>query len=457
MASSRLTSIVAGLVLFVLLAPAAQAGGAAKIFPYAYTIDDLPNGLRLITIPTGYPDLVSLYIVVQSGSRNEVEPGKSGYAHLFEHLMFRGSENFTPAQADEILKKAGASSNAYTTDDRTVYHVDFSKEDFDTVLRLKADAFQRLKYDQAAFKTETLAVLGEYNKNSANPISKLFETLRATAFSTHTYSHTTMGFIKDIEDFPNQYDYSLQFYNRYYRPEYTTVIVVGDVTRDRVLTAVKREFGDWKRGDWAPKIPAEPPQTGPREATVEWPSPTLPYLAIGFRAPAYSDDSRDMPALDLLSSIGFGENSDLYKKLVINEQKVDQFGVSFSSRVDPELFTIIARVKNPADIDYVRLQILDTVARYRKELVPQKVLDAARSRQRYSFALSLDSSAAIAANLAPYIGLRRTPDTLERLYVQYQAVTPEDIRSAADKFLVENNRTTVTLQSKPEPKEGASK
>ena len=444
-------------LLVALTAPARAGEGQAKIFPYAYTIDDLPNGLRLITIPTEYPDLVSLYIVVQAGSRNEVEPGKSGYAHLFEHLMFRGSENFTPAQADDLLKKAGADSNAYTTDDRTVYHVNFSKEDFDAVLKLKADAFQRLKYDQAAFKTETLAVLGEYNKNSANPISKLFETLRATAFSTHTYSHTTMGFIKDIEDFPNQYDYSLQFYSRYYRPEYTTVIVVGDITHDQVLSAVKREFGDWKRGDWAPKIPVEPAQTGPREATVEWASPTLPYLAIGFRGPGYSDESRDKPALDLLTDIGFGENSDIYRKLVINEQKVDQFGVAFSAHVDPELFTVIARVKDPKDIPYVRTQILETVVRFRKELVSQKVLDATRSRQRYSFALSLDSSSAIAANLAPYIGLRRSPETLERLFAQYQSITPEDIRSAADRYLIDNNRTVVTLQTKASTGEGGSK
>src|SRR4051794_26921657 len=89
-------------------ARAGQKGG--KVFPYAYTIDDLPNGLRLVTVPTEFPDLVSLYIVVQAGSRNEVEPGKSGYAHLFEHLMFRGSENYTPEQRDAIPKKAGASS-----------------------------------------------------------------------------------------------------------------------------------------------------------------------------------------------------------------------------------------------------------------------------------------------------------------------------------------------------------
>jgi zinc protease len=131
----------------------------------------LPNGLRLITVPTDYPNLIATYIVVSTGSRNEIEAGKSGYAHLFEHLMFRGSQNYSAAQRDELLKRAGASSNAYTTDDRTVYHEVFSKEDLDKVMQLEADRFQRLKYPAAGYKTETRAVLGEYNKTA--PIRNL--------------------------------------------------------------------------------------------------------------------------------------------------------------------------------------------------------------------------------------------------------------------------------------------
>src|SRR6266849_5736218 len=123
---------VASLILCLpLLAPAQKP---SKAFAYDYTIDDLPNGLRLITVPTDYPNLVALQIVVQTGSRNEPEKGKSGYAHLFEHLMFRGSEHYTGQQRDEILKQAGADSNAYTADDRTVYHEVFSKDDLDKVL-----------------------------------------------------------------------------------------------------------------------------------------------------------------------------------------------------------------------------------------------------------------------------------------------------------------------------------
>ncbi|HEX8852385.1 MAG TPA: insulinase family protein, partial [Pyrinomonadaceae bacterium] len=145
------------LIALLLSAPVlamAQQSKERKIFPYQYTVDDLPNGLRLVTVPTDYPNLVALYIVVQTGSRNEIEPGKSGYAHLFEHLMFRGSKNFSAEQRDRILKRAGASSNAYTSDDRTVYHATFSKEDLDKIMEMEADRFQRLKYSPEQYKTE---------------------------------------------------------------------------------------------------------------------------------------------------------------------------------------------------------------------------------------------------------------------------------------------------------------
>jgi zinc protease len=419
-----------------------------KLFPYDYTTDDLPNGLRLITIPTDYPNLVALYIVVSTGSRNEIEAGKSGYAHLFEHLMFRGSENYTPAQRDEILKRAGASSNAYTTDDRTVYHEVFSKEDLDAVMKLEGDRFQHLKYEEAAYKTETRAVLGEYNKNSASPGSKLYEKLRETAFGTHTYSHTTMGFIKDIEDMPNQYQYSLEFYKRYYRPEYTTIVIVGDVTHEQALELTKKNFGNWQRGNYVPQIPKEPDQTAPRTAHVDWSSPTLPYLVVGFHGPAYSDTEKDKAALDLLAQIAFGDNSDLSQKLVLKEQKVDFIGPNFDDQVDPELFSIFSRIKDQKDVDYVRDQILATFERYKKELIAQDKLNATRSRMRYSVALSLNSSEAIASGLAPYISLRRTPETVNKLFALYDTITPEDIRAAAQRYFVDNRRTIVTLSTK---------
>ena len=426
----------------------AAAAQQRKIFPYQYHIDDLPNGLRLVTVPTDFPNLVALYIVVQTGSRNEVEPGKSGYAHFFEHLMFRGSKNFTAEQRDEILKRAGASSNANTSDDRTIYHEVFDKADLDKVMEMEADRFKHLQYTVEQYKTEAGAVRGEYDKNSANPGSKLFEKLRETAFRTHTYSHTTMGYIQDIQDFPNQYDYSIQFFNRYYRPEYTTILLVGDVTRQRALALTRQYFGDWERGSYKPDIPREPEQAEPREAHIDWPNPTLPYVAVSYRGPAYSDVEKDKIALDLLGAIAFGENSDIYQRLVLKEQKVDFISASGGDQIDPELFTVFTRVKKEADVAYVREQILANVRRFTEELIPQKRLDDTRSRFRYGFAQQMDSSEAIARAIAEYIALRRTPETLNKVFALAESVTPEDLREVARKYFRDQNRTVVTLATK---------
>jgi zinc protease len=450
----KLLLVVALLLCLPVMALAQQK--SRKLFPYNYTIDDLPNGLRLITVPTDYPNLVALYIVVSTGSRNEIEKGKSGYAHLFEHLMFRGSEHFSAHERDEILKRAGADSNAYTTDDRTVYHEVFSKEDLNKIMELEADRFQHLKYERDAYKTETRAVLGEFNKNSADPEEKLYEVMRATAYKRHTYSHTTMGFIEDIEDMPNQYDYSWEFYKRYYRPEYTTITLVGDVSRDNALALVKKYFGAWQRGSYVPEIPSEPDQKEPLSAHVPWPSETLPLIYVGFRGPAYSDVQKDKAALDLLAPIAFGDNSDLYQQLVLKEQKVESLDYSSANRTDPELFLVSAKVKDEKDMDYVRGQIVDTFKRFSTDPVSQAKLDATRSRLRYSFALGLNSSEAIASAMAQYVALKRSPETVDKLYALYDTLTPQDLRDVAARYFVDNHRTIVTLATDKKNKEAGN-
>jgi zinc protease len=288
-----------------------------KAFPWEYDMRDLPNGLRVVTVPTDFPNVVALYIVVRTGSRNEVEPGKTGFAHLFEHMMFRGTKRFPPAKYDQVIKEMGAARNAYTTDDRTVYHTTFSKEDLEKIMEVEADRFQNLSYPEAVFRTESLAVLGEYNKNSQSPTRQLFEVLRDKAFDRHTYKHTTMGFLRDIKNMPNQYQYSLQFFDRWYRPEHTSIIVVGDVTVEEVAGLVDKYWSGWERGSFEAKIPAEPQQQGPRTDHIDWPTPTLPWLAVAFKGAAYSDTETDQVTLDIISFLGFDSSSDLYKKVVL--------------------------------------------------------------------------------------------------------------------------------------------
>ncbi len=423
----------------------------SKIFPYKYYMKDLENGLRVIVIPTDYPNIVSLQIPVQVGSRNEVEPGKSGFAHFFEHMMFRGTEKYPAEKYNEILKNAGADQNAYTSDDYTNYHTTFSKEDLETILMLEADRFQNLKYSLEDFKTESRAVLGEYNKNSANPLNKLFEVQRKAAFKKHTYKHTTMGFIQDIEDMPNQYEYSLKFFERYYRPEKTTIILAGDVNPEQAFKIVEKYWGNWKKGTFTPDIPKEPPPEGPVYEHLKWNSPTLPWITVAFHGPAFSETRKDMAVMDIISQLAFSPSSPLYQKLVVREQKVDQLWAYFPDHIDPYLLTVGARVKDIKDLWYVRDEILKTFAQLRTEPVSAKRLEEIKSNLKYSFANSLDNSEAIASAIVGYVARTRDPETINRVYQLYDQITPEDIQAMANKYFVDQGLVTVTLSHDPLP------
>src|ERR1035437_5386460 len=380
-----------------------------------------------------------------------MEPGDHRFADLFEHPKVRRAAKYPPQKYNQTLNRIGAASNASTDDDLTVYHTTFSKEDLDAVLAMEADRFQHLKYAEPEFKTESLAVLGEYNKNSASPFSKLNEVLHDTAFDKHTYKHTTMGFLKDIEDMPNQYDYSLKFFDRYYRPEYTTIIVVGDVKAKAVRAMVDKYWGEWKRGSYQPDIPVEPAQNGPRTGHVDWPSPTLPIVVVAFKAPAYNDATKETAALDALANLAFSNTSDLYQKLVVQEQKADAVSANAPGNVDASLFEITARVKKAEDLEYVRERILETVKAFQEKPVDPARLDTVRKRLRYQVALSMDNSDTIAQIHAYYVALKRTPETMNALYDRYATLTPEDVRQAAAKYRSEERRVGKECRSRWSP------
>ncbi|MFZ6656649.1 M16 family metallopeptidase [Undibacterium sp. TJN19] len=430
-----------------------EAPGSKDVLPFQATEKLLPNGLKIIIVPTGLPNIVSVQIPVQTGSRNEVEPGKSGFAHFFEHMMFRGTKEIPADKYKDILTATGARQNAYTSDDLTNYYTTFSKEDLETVLRIEADRFQHLSYSESDFKTESRAVLGEYNKNSANPVSKLFEVMRDAAFQTHTYKHTTMGFLKDIEDMPNQYAYSKVFFDRWYRPEYTTIIVAGDVEPKATIALIEKYWGQWQRGKAQAPVPAEPAPAGALYKHVSWPSTTLPYVAVSFHAPAFSVTSKEHAALRMLLSLSFGTTSDIYKRLQQDEQKVDQLFEFTPDNVDPGLATIGARVKKAEDTVYVRDAILQKLARIAQTPLPEQELADAKSALKYSLIRSLDNTDQIAGTLVRFVHYKRSYATINQFYKVIDSLTPSDLQAAARKYLVDDGMIVTSLSNTPLPAE----
>ncbi len=179
---------VLGFLPIVLSMPMVAAAGG--IFPYPYQKETLRNGLTVIMIPVPSPGLIAYYSIVRTGSRDEVEKGKSGFAHFFEHMMFRGTKKYPGPVYDRIVTGLGADANAFTTDDFTVYHIEFAKEDLEKVIDIESDRFQNLDYEPSAFQTEAGAVYGEYRKSATDPFFLLDEKLRDLAYDAHTRLHT---------------------------------------------------------------------------------------------------------------------------------------------------------------------------------------------------------------------------------------------------------------------------
>ena len=427
-------------------APAAVTASAIA-FPFPVAERTLPNGLHVYVVKFDSPGLVAYYSVVRVGSRNEVEPGKSGFAHFFEHMMFRGTDRYPQAAYNDEIKKMGADSNAFTSDDLTVYHILAGKAALPKMIELESDRFANLKYKEPEFQKEARAVLGEYNKSASDPLQKMFEALLDNAFTKHTYKHTTIGFLKDIEDMPNQFAHSLSFFDRYYRPDNVTLVVAGDVIADEVFPLIENAYGSWKKGPARPAIAAEPAQLKEKRAALTWKGPTLPILLEGWHAPGFSTSNVDLQALDVLAELVFSERAPLYKRLVITEQKVQALSGSYDTHVDPNLFSVLARIKKPEDLGYVEKAIDDEIGRIAREGVDEKTLRDVLSNVRYSFAARLSTADRVATTAAQFIALGGVIDVINSYYAQYPKVTSTDVQRVAGGIFKPQNRTVVTMVS----------
>lgn len=424
----------------------AQAKNNSKTFPYLYENYILKNGLKTIIIPMETPGIVAFYSVVRTGSRDEWEEGKTGFAHFFEHMMFRGTETYPGGIYDSIVTSLGADANAYTSTDLTVYHLKFASEDIEKVIELESDRFQNLKYDEKDFKTEAGAVYGEYLKGRTSPFSILYEKLHDIAFDKHTYKHTTIGFEKDIVNMPNLYEYSLSFFKRYYRPENVVLVVVGDVETENVKNLIDKYYSNWRPGYQAPKIELEPKQTKERIAEIFYEGKTPPIIAIAYKGSAFNVDDKNVLSAYLLSSLIFGETSDIYIKLILSEQKMHSISANFGYNRDPGLLYVFSMVKNENDIDYVINEIYSELNKYQEILTPQEKLDALKRRIKYSFLMNLDNAANVAAVLPRYISLTEGIEVIDRLFENIDAIQPEDLQNAAKYYFQPQKRNVVILK-----------
>jgi zinc protease len=438
--------LIAGICLIVLSLMMGSTAMADAIFPYKYQTETLPNGLKIIMIPLESPGLVAYYSVVRTGSRDEVEPGKSGFAHFFEHMMFRGTKKYPGPVYDSIVTSIGAKANAYTTDDYTAYHLNFAKEDLEKVIEIESDRFQNLYYEKPAFQTEAGAVYGEYRKSITSPFSLLNEKVQDLAYDVHTYKHTTIGFEADIKAMPEQFEYSRSFFNRFYRPENVVIVIAGDINTKGTMELITKYYSEWQKGYQMPSVVPEPPQTSERTAEITYPGKTLPIIDIAYKGDALDPNNMDFAAVILLGDLAFGETSDLYKKLVIQEQKVQSLGASTPMNRDLPLFEVYSMAKQMEDMDYVRDEVYKTLESFKTTPVDDKRVNDLKRRNKYSFLMGLDTPDHVAGGLARFVALTGGIEVVDKLYAQLNKVTPQDIVNAAKKYFVPEHRTVVVLK-----------
>ena len=423
-----------------------DARPGTSILPKPLSVSRLPNGMSLVLMPIPSAASVAYYTLIRAGSRDEVEPGKSGYAHLFEHLMFRGTETMTAADYEKKMQAMGADNNAFTTEDFTLYTPTIPAGLLPSLIAVEADRFQHLSYSLSAYKDETGAVLGEYNKAFAHPNRVMEEALRQLAFRTHTYGHTAIGKRDDVVAMPLAYDYSRSFFRRFYTPDDCVVIVVGNFDAAKTSSQIREFYKDWK-GRRAPSdVGTEPEQDGARRKDLVWKNPTAPRMLVGYRIPSTPSSLRSAAAYAALAMLVFDRSSSLFQRLVVQENKLISLGVDAEDLLhrDPGLFLIEAKLRTGTSFDEVMTAIEGALAQVAKGELDPRRLDSVKRHMRSELTLRLQTPRSIARELGLFTGISGDPFALESFGAALVAIGKEDLARAAA-TLRETRRNLVTL------------
>lgn len=404
------------------------------------------NGLTLLVVPDLSVPVVSLQVHYQVGSRNEL-PGITGISHLFEHLMFRGTEELGPEEFARILQAKGGEINAFTTRDHTSYFENLPSEHLELALRLEADRLVHLKLDEENFRTERDVVLSERKLRSVdNPLGLVEEQLFATAYTQHPYSWPIVGWDQDLRRLTLKD--CLAYYRTYYHPGNMTIIIAGDVAPEAARDLVGRYFGDIP-SPGRPAFPKviEPPQRGERRAVFKKVSQVEAFLA-GFHVVGL--DHPDVYSLTLLSAVlSLGKASRLYQEFV-RPGRVAELEAYLApppwTAQDPDLLVFRAIAAPGTDLPRLEKDLWDSLERLKTEGVSE--MELARAKK----ILKAQTVQGLAKNFfrGLLVGLfhLKTGDAqrVNDILNCYGAVTREDLVRVAREYLREDNRTVVTLQ-----------
>lgn len=438
-------------VALLLALPAASALATPDIDdPAARTrITRLANGLTILTLEDHTTPVVSFQMWVKVGSRDESR--YSGLAHLFEHMMFRGTGRLGPEDHERLIQARGGQINAFTSRDVTVYFDDVTAEHLPLVIALEAERLAHLDIGEASLESEREVVLEERRLRTAdNPSGLAFEALMAQTFIAHPYRRPVIGWRSDVEE--ATVEVCRRFFATYYAPNNIVIAVAGDFETDATLERIEEAFGVLRPAEEIPRNPTrEPEQRSERRGRVYF-DLRGPILLVAWHAPPTGGP--DAEPLDVLSEIlSGGRSSRLYRRLVYEEQKALFARGSYWELQDAGLFYANVGVRPDASIAENERLLMEEIARLRDEPVGSEELEKAKRGLEVALIDGLGTSHALASHIArDYVMLGRIRPVAERLEA-IQAVRAEDVQRVARSYLGDSVRTVVEVV--PPPGSGA--
>ena len=434
---------VGAVVLIVALAFGLSAvQGAVRPPKLVYELTTLDNGLTVVLSEDHSTPIVHLQLWYHVGSKNE-RPGRTGFAHLFEHMMFKGSKNVRPEQHFSLISSVGGDGNAYTTEDVTVFHETVPAQYLPLVLWLEADRMATLRIDEAAFQNEREVVKEERRRSIEDPpYGRLSEIIYTHAFDVHPYKHPTIGSMVDLE--AASIDDVREFFETYYVPENATLVLVGDFDSDVALGLVEQYFGRVPETERSvPRdIPQEPPKERERRVTLEeeWP---LPVVVVAYHI-TY-DGHPDSYPLHIASKIlSDGQSSRIYRKLVYEQQAaLSAFGEG-NIKEHPNLFFAVAVVQ-PGSTAEAEALLIEQLERLKSEPVSDHELQRAKNQFARDYIIGRTSNEQKAAHLAHAVVIHDDITTADGEFEIFMNITPEDVQRVARTYFTSQNRLVLKI------------